>query len=110
MPPLAKTVAIELDLNESITAAKEHPYIPLDNEFFHKMDWFDEFIKESQGMENYKGKLINDPRVAIRLFGASLERNALKWFLKLDFKRLRRWADLTNAFVKQHESNRDLVS
>ncbi|KAL3516342.1 hypothetical protein ACH5RR_023244 [Cinchona calisaya] len=128
--------------------------MPIDHEFLQRMERFDDFIKESQGMDKYGGiayddlcffsnaqlppkfkipdfakydgngdpivhlkmfcnllgKPTDDPRVAIRLFGTSLEGDALEWFLKLDFKRLRMWSDLASVFVKQYEFNRDLMN
>ncbi|KAL3513023.1 hypothetical protein ACH5RR_025740 [Cinchona calisaya] len=116
------TIPFELDLNKPIAATKEQLAMLVDHEFLQWMDRFDEFIKESQRMDKYRGidyddlclfpdtqllpkfkildfakydsngdpivhlkmfcnllgKLIDDPMIAIKLFGASLVGDSLK--------------------------------
>jgi len=54
---------------------------------------------------NKMAKVIHNDKMLIYFFQNSLTRSVLSWHMKLDNTRIKKWKDLTDAFLKQYKFN-----
>jgi hypothetical protein len=77
-----------------------------------------EFVKYT-GMEcpnthlrsycNKMAEVIHDDKILIYFFQDSLTGSALSWYMRLDNMRIKKWADLADAFLKQYRFNLEIA-
>jgi hypothetical protein len=54
-------------------------------------------------------EVIHDAKMLIYFFQDSLTGSALSWYMSLDNTRIKKWADLTSAFLKQYKFNLEIM-
>jgi hypothetical protein len=54
-------------------------------------------------------KVIHNAKMLIYFFQDSLTGSALSWYMRLDNTRIKKWADLTYAFLKQYKFNLEIA-
>ena len=58
---------------------------------------------------NKMAEVIHDDKLLIYFFQDSLTGSALSWYMRLDNIRIRKWADLADAFLKQYKFNVEIA-
>jgi hypothetical protein len=58
---------------------------------------------------NKMAEVIHDDKLLIYFFQDSLTGSALSWYMSLDTVRIKKWIDLTDAFLKQYKFNLEIA-